>query len=207
MPETLVNLMRTYYGALPSQSLADAMYLYFLTSIPGGGGGGTIYFDSSLKGTGTLVDPYGTDVDYTPLITPSSTNLDASKTYEIPIYDMTDPLFPLGRKIALNLAQSLIIGNRVTDSYTLVMADAGKEVEANKATAIVITVPLNATVAFPVGTVISVLWYGVGATSIAAAGGVTINKVSTTLNLSVRYATVLLRKTGTNEWNLSGSLT
>jgi hypothetical protein len=51
-------------------------------------------------------------------------------------------------------------------SYSLVLADDGKLVEANVATANNITVPLNSAQAFPVGSQINILQTGVGQTTI-----------------------------------------
>ena len=48
----------------------------------------------------------------------------------------------------------------------------------NKSTAITLTIPTNASVAFPVDTQIDVVAYGAGDVSIAGAGGVTINSLS-----------------------------
>ena len=42
----------------------------------------------------------------------------------------------------------------MTDTYTLASSDAGKVVQVNAGTAKTVTVPTNASVAFPVGTVV-----------------------------------------------------
>lgn len=103
------------------------------------------------------------------------------------------------------LAASL---NAQTTDYTLVLADAGKIVEANKASAIAITVPTNASVAFPVGTLINLAQVGAGAATVVAAGGVTIEVRSPlTLVMKGQWATAQLYKRATNEWVLSGDLT
>ena len=94
-----------------------------------------------------------------------------------------------------------------TADYTLILTDVGKVVEANKATAISITVPANATVAFPVGTLIRVVQIGAGATTIVATGGVTISPIATkTLVLAGQYGVALLYKRATDTWILSGDL-
>jgi len=59
-------------------------------------------------------------------------------------------------------------------SYTFVLADAGTEVDGNRATAQTFTVPPNSSVAFPLGTVISVRQLGAGQITIAAGAGVTL---------------------------------
>jgi hypothetical protein len=96
--------------------------------------------------------------------------------------------------------------NRQTDSYTLVSGDLNKVIEMNKATANNLTVPLNASVAFPVGTVIEVMQYGAGQTTIVAAGGVTLRSSGAKLKLTAQYSSASLRKIGTDEWHVAGEL-
>lgn len=59
-------------------------------------------------------------------------------------------------------------------AYTVALTDQGKVVEMNNASANVVTIPLNATVAFPIGTEITVAQLGAGTTSVAIAGGGTL---------------------------------
>lgn len=101
---------------------------------------------------------------------------------------------------------SLVPVNTQVASYTLVLADAGECVELNVAGSNTLTVPLNATVAYPIGTVIEVCQYGAGQTTITATGGVTIHTAQS-LTTRAQYSTVCLRKRATDEWILSGDLT
>jgi hypothetical protein len=87
--------------------------------------------------------------------------------------------------------------NAQTADYTLALTDAGKVVLANKGTAITITVPTNAAVAFPVATELVVAQKGAGATTIAAAGGVTVHGATT---IPAQYGAVRLVKVATDEW-------
>ena len=96
--------------------------------------------------------------------------------------------------------------NVQTSSYTLVLADAGTIIEMNVGTANTVTVPLNSSVAFPVGTVISIFQVGAGQTSVAAAGGVTIDSPSSKLKLTGQFSSAALRKRGTDEWVLAGDI-
>lgn len=93
-----------------------------------------------------------------------------------------------------------------TSSYTLVLGDAQEIVEMNVGTANNLTVPLNSSVAFPVGTVIGLFQLGAGQTTVVAAGGVTIHSPSGMLKLVGQYSTAALRKRGTDEWVLTGNL-
>lgn len=90
-------------------------------------------------------------------------------------------------------------------SYTLVLLDDGKIVEVSFASANALTVPLNATVAFPVGTQITVLQTGAGQTTITATAGVTINGTPG-LKLRAQYSGATLIKRATNTWIAIGDL-
>jgi hypothetical protein len=89
-------------------------------------------------------------------------------------------------------------------TYTLVLADAGKIVEMNNASANTLTVPPNSSVAFPVGSFLSVRQYGAGGTTVAPGSGVTINSYGGGLRLGGQYAEATLTKRATDEWILSG---
>ena len=93
-----------------------------------------------------------------------------------------------------------------TTAYTLVLGDAGKYVTLNNASAVTLTVPTNATVAFDVGTVVNVVQLGAGQVTIAGAGGVTVNSEGAKLKLKGQYAVASLLKTATNTWVALGNL-
>jgi hypothetical protein len=67
-------------------------------------------------------------------------------------------------------------------------------------------VQANSTVAFPIGTEIQILQYGVGQTTITPAGGVTLRSKSGQLKIANQYTGVTLVKVGTNEWYVIGNL-
>lgn len=91
-------------------------------------------------------------------------------------------------------------------TYTLVLSDDGKLVTLDNASAITLTVPANASVAFPVNTEIDIAQLGAGQVTIAASGGVTIQSFSSLLNLSGQYAGATLKKLATDTWLLVGNL-
>jgi hypothetical protein len=97
--------------------------------------------------------------------------------------------------------------NRQTASYTLALADNGKLVEMNVATANNLTVPLNSSVTFPIGTKIDIAQYGAGQTTIVATSGVTVRSAGGALKLAVQYSGGSLVKIGTDEWYLFGDIT
>lgn len=95
--------------------------------------------------------------------------------------------------------------NRQTASYTLVSGDRSKVIEMNVGSANTLTVPTNASVAFPVGTKITIIQYGAGQTTIGGAG-VTFRSRSSWLKISAQYGRVQLIKVGTDEWYVLGDL-
>ena len=96
--------------------------------------------------------------------------------------------------------------NARTDSYTLVLADAGKLIEMGKATAQTLTIPLNSSVAFPTGTKIDVIQTGAGETTIAGTGGVTVNSEGSKLKINAQWQAVTLIKRATDTWVLIGAI-
>jgi hypothetical protein len=97
--------------------------------------------------------------------------------------------------------------NTQTASYALVLGDVGEIIEMNVASANTVTVPLNSTQAFPIGTSIDIVQYGAGQTTIVATGGVTIRSSGSKLKLTGQYSAATLYKRGTDEWIAMGDLT
>lgn len=100
----------------------------------------------------------------------------------------------------------LITTNRQTASYTLVLSDADKLVEMNVATANNLTIPLNSSVAFSIGTQILLAQYGAGQTTIVATSGVTIRSNGGKLKLNAQYSGATLIKIASDEWYLFGDI-
>lgn len=99
-----------------------------------------------------------------------------------------------------------LVTNPRTASYTLNADDAGKLVEMNMGSSNTITVPSNASVAFPVGTVINIRQYGAGVTTVTPAAGVTIRSRGNLFATAGAYAEASIMKRGTDEWILTGDL-
>ena len=106
---------------------------------------------------------------------------------------------------AVDAAVAVSVINDVTGApYTLVLADAGKTLLVDSANDL--TVPLNATVAFAVGTRIDLMSSSADAT-VVATGGVTINKHAVSqLLLNGTWSAATLVKTATDTWVLVGNL-
>jgi hypothetical protein len=100
----------------------------------------------------------------------------------------------------------LQLNQQVGTTYTLVLADSGKLVEMNNASANTLTVPPNSSVAFPVGSQILVLQTGAGQTTLAAGAGVTVNSKDGNLKLSAQWCAATLIKRATDVWVVVGDL-
>jgi hypothetical protein len=97
-----------------------------------------------------------------------------------------------------------LIPNTQIGNYTLAISDADGIVEMNAATLTTVTVPPNSSVPFPIGTMIGVYRMGVGAVSVAGAGGVVVRNAG---SLFAQFSEASLRKRATDEWVLVGDLT
>lgn len=92
--------------------------------------------------------------------------------------------------------------------YVLVFADRGTCIEMNLAGANTVNIPTNASVAFDVGTTITIYQMGAGQTTIAA-----VTPATTTIRplasptIRAQYSSVTLRKRATDEWVVSGDMT
>jgi hypothetical protein len=92
-------------------------------------------------------------------------------------------------------------------TYTFVLGDAEAMVEFTSGSAVTVTVPPNASVAFPIGTVLHVAQDGAGQVTIAPGAGVTIKKHDAFASaLAGQHAIASLAKVGTNTWRLFGHL-
>jgi hypothetical protein len=93
-----------------------------------------------------------------------------------------------------------------TDSYTLSsLTERDNLIEMGKATAQTLTIPTNATVAYPVGTSIDILQTGAGQVTIAGAVGVTVN-ATPGLKLRAQWSSATLFKRATDTWVVMGDL-
>ena len=90
-------------------------------------------------------------------------------------------------------------------TYTLVLTDVAKVISLTNASAITLTIPTNATVAFPTGTQILLYQGGAGQVTVGGAS-VTIRSQGTKLKLQGQYAVAGLLKVGTDEWVLFGNV-
>lgn len=92
----------------------------------------------------------------------------------------------------------LTINEQTGTTYTLILSDEGGLVTVSNASPITVTVPANATVAYGVGTVITILNVGSSLATVAGASGVTITP-STGTSLAGNESAALI-KIDTNTW-------
>jgi len=103
------------------------------------------------------------------------------------------------------------VGAAQTADYTAVIADAYQVLELmNKATAIAYKIPTNASVAFPIGTVLTVLNIGAGTCTISAvtSGTTTVLSAGATAAAPTlaQYKSAACIKTGTDTWYVVGAI-
>ncbi len=110
-----------------------------------------------------------------------------------------------------NSLVAFTVGTANTTDYTAVLADQYQVLEVmNKATAIAFKIPTDASVAFPVGTAITVLNIGVGLCTISAVtpGTTTVlsaGAVAASPTLA-QYKTAVCIKTAANTWYVVGGI-
>jgi hypothetical protein len=108
-----------------------------------------------------------------------------------------------------DVSQAGVVGvnTQTGAAYTLVAGDRNKVVERDNAGSNTITIPTNASVAFPIGTQIAIVQTGNGQTTINASGGVTLSAFDSAFKIRGRFAGACVYKRGTDEWIAFGSLT
>ena len=90
-------------------------------------------------------------------------------------------------------------------TYTLVLSDVAKVISLTNASAITLTVPTNASVAFPVGT--QILLYQGGAGQVSVTSSDTIRAQGSKTKMNGQYSVAGLLKVATTEWVFFGNTT
>jgi hypothetical protein len=103
------------------------------------------------------------------------------------------------------------VGAAQTADYTAVIADTYQVLELmNKATAIAYKIPTNASVAFPIGTVLTILNIGAGVCTISAVTSGTTTVLSAGAVAAAptlaQYKSAACIKTGTDTWYVVGAI-
>lgn len=106
-----------------------------------------------------------------------------------------------------NLANTgMTITSQSGTTYTLVLGDNQSKIQFTNASAVLVTIPPNASVAFPVGAIVNLQQYGAGTVTIAAGGGVTLHAAGGLVATNGQYALASLIKDATDTWSLAGNL-
>lgn len=99
------------------------------------------------------------------------------------------------------------VNNQTGASYTLALSDSGKVVRATNAGEITITVPANASAAFPTGSTVAIRQAGVGQVVLAWPSDVAVNVPDGLDAAAARMgSTIMLHKVDADEWDLTGDL-
>ena len=110
---------------------------------------------------------------------------------------LTSPLINLG------------INAQTGTTYTTVLADNGKLVTLTNGSAIAVTIPLNSSVAYPVGAQINMAQLGAGQVTVSGAGGVTVvstGATAATPKTRAQYSTLTAVQTSTDNWLVMGDI-
>jgi len=97
-----------------------------------------------------------------------------------------------------------VLNAQTGTSYTLVLTDVAKVITLSNASAITLTVPTNASVAFPIGTTLLLTQLGAGQVSLSYAG-VTMRSAGSKYKMNGQYSVCGLMKLDTDEWVFYGN--
>ena len=105
------------------------------------------------------------------------------------------------------LATSIVALNTQSGTaITAALTDVGKLINFTSGTAVVFTIPANATVAFAVGDQINIYQAGTATVTITPAATVTVRSNGTKLKTNGQFAVATCLKIDTNEWIALGNL-
>jgi hypothetical protein len=170
----------------------------------GGGGGGTVTSVSVASANGFAGVVSNPNLNAAITLTTNLTGLlKGNGTAMLVATAGTDYVIPNGNIGSPQITYTI---NGQTTSYTLVLLDASSRLITISSSSITtLTIPLNATVAFPVGTAIDVIQTGSAQVTIAGISGVSVNGTPG-LKLRAQYSSASLIKIGTDSWVVVGDL-
>lgn len=89
-----------------------------------------------------------------------------------------------------------------TSTYQLLLTDNGKSIVFSNATSVALTIPLNATVAFPIGSKIDLVQQGNGVVTLTTTG---LTIISNSPLFTIKGQIITLIKTAINSWSVVGN--
>ena len=101
-------------------------------------------------------------------------------------------------------SQVVGINSQVGTTYTLSLSDAGKYIRMDNASPITLTIPLNASIPFETGSVISAIQIGAGVVTVSGSG--IIMNAFGGRKTAGQYAVVQMVKVDTNTWDIIGGI-
>jgi hypothetical protein len=139
---------------------------------------------------------------------PNSLSPETLRTWYVAMRDaFLSIVTELGNDPGGRLAALEVLGTSTkTASYVAALGDVNTMTEMSSASATTFTVPPNATVGFPVNSILVVGRYGTGTATLVAGAGVTIRSAGSLLALRAQYSVATLKKRGTDEWWAWGDL-
>ena len=97
-----------------------------------------------------------------------------------------------------------VLSSQSGTTYTLALGDANTIIQFTNAAAVAVTIPTNASVAFPVGTnIVFVQTTAAGKVTLSGAG-TTLNASSGFLSTAIQWSEMIAIKTATDTWLISG---
>ena len=98
------------------------------------------------------------------------------------------------------------VGTDIAGSYNFVLGDANKFFYVTANSGATLTIPANASVAFPVGTELTAMQYGTGLVAWAITSD-TLNSAGSVKTIAAQYTAAVVKKRAATEWILAGNIT
>jgi hypothetical protein len=141
--------------------------------------------------------------NYSPLVINALTSMNFRLNTATVVALATSGMTVTGTAVA---TQGMPIASQSANTKTLALTDNGSYVRCSNTTTMTVTIPANATVAFPTGAEMVFFQVGAGNVQFANAAGVTLNSKESLVNLTGQYSAATLKKIATNTWDLIGDL-
>jgi hypothetical protein len=93
-----------------------------------------------------------------------------------------------------------------TSAYTVQLVDSQTIIEMNSASAIILTIPADSSVNFPIGSNIDIVQTGTGQVEVQGEGGVTLLSKNSNTKTFSQYSGITIYKKAANNWVIIGDL-